>query len=213
VTARSVRRWRRAWEQAGADALRSAGPASVERLSSAQWGRLERELRRGPLAHGFDDEFQGWTLKRVKLLIGRMFHVGYTIQGVWKLLRRHGWSAQVPVRRALERDGEAGAAAGERFQLLLAPPARGRCHSRRPGRAGADGKPAGGCWPPAAVKAEGVRTGLNAVNRPGAAATRRGRGQAAVCKCHGAPLFRYPEGVGSVRRCSASRRRRRAFSC
>ncbi|GGL03845.1 hypothetical protein GCM10010094_75870 [Streptomyces flaveus] len=84
VTARSVRRWRRAWEQGGADALRSAGPASVERLSPAQWGRLERELRRGPLAHGFGHGFQGWTLKRVKLLIGRMFHVGYTIRGVWK---------------------------------------------------------------------------------------------------------------------------------
>lgn len=79
----------------------------MERLSPAQWERLERELKRGPLVHGFDDEFQGWTLKRVKLLIGRTFHVGYTLQGVWKLLRRHGWSAQVPVRRALERDEEA----------------------------------------------------------------------------------------------------------
>ncbi|MET9832332.1 winged helix-turn-helix domain-containing protein [Streptomyces sp. NPDC006385] len=36
-----------------------------------------------------------------------MFHVGYTIQGVWKMLRRHGWSAQVPLRRAIERDDEA----------------------------------------------------------------------------------------------------------
>ncbi|MEU1692024.1 winged helix-turn-helix domain-containing protein [Streptomyces hirsutus] len=79
----------------------------MERLSRAQWERLERELRHGPLAHGFDDEFQGWTLKRIKLLIGRMFHVGYTIQGVWKMLWRHGWSAQVPVRRALEHDEEA----------------------------------------------------------------------------------------------------------
>ncbi|MEO3766082.1 winged helix-turn-helix domain-containing protein [Streptomyces sp. B8F3] len=26
----------------------------------------------------------------MKLLIGRLFHVGYTLQGVWKLLRRHG---------------------------------------------------------------------------------------------------------------------------
>ncbi|MEU1276596.1 winged helix-turn-helix domain-containing protein [Streptomyces sp. NPDC005799] len=26
---------------------------------------------------------------------------------MWKLLRWHGWSAQVPVRRALERDEEA----------------------------------------------------------------------------------------------------------
>ncbi|MFG2497294.1 hypothetical protein ACGFSB_03615 [Streptomyces sp. NPDC048441] len=47
---------------------------SVERLSARQWTRLEQELRRGPLAHGWDDEFQGWTLKRVKLLIGRTFH-------------------------------------------------------------------------------------------------------------------------------------------
>jgi transposase len=96
VTARSVRRWRRAWREGGADALRSRGPMAVERLSPVQWARLERELQRGPLAHGWDDEGQGWTLKRVKLLIGRMFHVGYTVQGVWKLLRRHGWSAQVP---------------------------------------------------------------------------------------------------------------------
>lgn len=107
VTSRSVRRWRRAWEEGGTDALRSKGPASVERLSPGQWGRLERELKRGPLAHGWDDESQGWTLKRVKLLIGRMFHIGYTIQGVWKLLRRRGWSAQVPLRRAIERDDEA----------------------------------------------------------------------------------------------------------
>ncbi|MFF3160172.1 winged helix-turn-helix domain-containing protein, partial [Streptomyces sp. NPDC057910] len=54
----------------------------------------------------FEDD-QRWTLKRVKLLIGPMFHVGYTVQGAWKLLRRHGRSCQVPVRRAVERDGAA----------------------------------------------------------------------------------------------------------
>jgi putative transposase len=37
-------------------------------------------LRRGPLAHGFADD-QRWTLRRIKTLIGRLFHVGYTIQG------------------------------------------------------------------------------------------------------------------------------------
>ncbi|MFJ9355860.1 winged helix-turn-helix domain-containing protein [Streptomyces mirabilis] len=30
--------------------------------------------------------------------MGRTLHVGYTVQGVWNLLRRHGWSAQIPVR-------------------------------------------------------------------------------------------------------------------
>jgi transposase len=103
VTAGSVRRWRRAWRDGGDEALRSKGPVSAERLSPAQWARLEAELRRGPLAHGFADD-QRWTLIRIKTLIGRLFHVGYTVEGTWKLLRRHGWSCQVPVRQALERD-------------------------------------------------------------------------------------------------------------
>jgi putative transposase len=90
VTPGSVRRWRRAWADGGAEALRSRGPVSAERLSPAQWARLETELRRGPLAHGFAAD-QRWTLGRIKTLIGRLFHVGYTIQGVWKLMRRHGW--------------------------------------------------------------------------------------------------------------------------
>ena len=95
VTPGSVRRWRRAWRDGGTAALKSRGPASRERLSPAQWARLEAELRRGPLAHGFADD-QRWTLVRIKALIGRLFHVGYTVEGTWKLLRRHGWSCQVP---------------------------------------------------------------------------------------------------------------------
>ena len=103
VTPGSVRRWRRAWRQGGLVALKSKGPVSAERLSPARWVWLEAELRRGPLAHGFADD-QRWTLSRVKTLIGRLFHAGYTVQGTWKLLRRHGWSCQVPVRQAMERD-------------------------------------------------------------------------------------------------------------
>ncbi|MEU8889878.1 winged helix-turn-helix domain-containing protein [Streptomyces sp. NPDC048442] len=103
VTARSARRWHHTWHTKGPGALRSRAPIAVERLNPAQWDRLERALKRGPLAHGFKDEGQGWTLKRIKLLIGRLFHVGYTVQGVWKLMCRRGWSAQVPVRRALEQ--------------------------------------------------------------------------------------------------------------
>lgn len=40
-------------------------------------------------------------------MIGRRFHLAYTIQGVRKLLVRNGWLFQVPARRALERDDEA----------------------------------------------------------------------------------------------------------
>ena len=67
----------------------SRGPVSREKLSTQQWTRLEQELRKG------------------KTLIGRLFRVGYTAEGVWKLMRRHGRSVQVPVRQALERDEDA----------------------------------------------------------------------------------------------------------
>ena len=106
VGVRQVEKWRRDWREGGLEALRSKGPLSVERLSPEQWRGLERALEAGPAAHGWD-EGGGWTLARVKTLIGRMFHIGYTAQGVSKLLRRHGWSVQVPAHRALERDDAA----------------------------------------------------------------------------------------------------------
>ncbi|GIH77114.1 helix-turn-helix domain-containing protein [Planobispora longispora] len=92
-------------QQGGEQALRSAGPVSREWLSAQSWAKREAELKRGTLAHGVADD-QHWTLSRIKTVIGRMFHLGYTVQGVAKLLRRHGWSAQIPLRRAVERDEE-----------------------------------------------------------------------------------------------------------
>src|SRR5260370_5292193 len=106
VTPGSVRRWHRAWQDGGAEALRSSGPVSRERLSPQQWARLELELRKGPLAHGCAAG-QRWTLGRIKTLIGRLFHVGDTVEGTWKLMRRHGWPRPGPARQAMERDSEA----------------------------------------------------------------------------------------------------------
>ncbi|MET8676064.1 winged helix-turn-helix domain-containing protein [Streptomyces sp. NPDC004647] len=105
VSVRSVQRWRRAWREGGTRALASVGPASLPRLGGAQFAQLEAELAKGPVAHGWDD--QRWTLSRIKTVIGRRFHKGYTIQGVAKMLRRNGWSCQVPARRAVERDEDA----------------------------------------------------------------------------------------------------------
>ncbi|MEV6483615.1 winged helix-turn-helix domain-containing protein [Streptomyces sp. NPDC051576] len=61
------------------------------------------QVERGTLAHGWDQE-RGSTLVRIRALVIRLSGVEYTVQGV----RRHGWAAQVPARRALERD-DAGA--------------------------------------------------------------------------------------------------------
>ncbi|MFJ6436203.1 winged helix-turn-helix domain-containing protein [Streptomyces sp. NPDC091416] len=43
----------------------------------------------------------------MKTVIGRLFHVSYTVEGTWRLLRRYGWSWQQPTRRAIERDDDA----------------------------------------------------------------------------------------------------------
>ncbi|MFD8790696.1 winged helix-turn-helix domain-containing protein [Streptomyces vinaceus] len=43
----------------------------------------------------------------MKTLIGRLFHVIYTVEGTWRLLKRHGWSWQQLARRAIERDDAA----------------------------------------------------------------------------------------------------------
>ncbi|WUL86423.1 winged helix-turn-helix domain-containing protein [Streptomyces sp. NBC_00342] len=105
VSERSVERWRRQWRERGEEGVRSKGSPGRPRLTADQIAKMERELERGPLAHGWSD--QQWTLARVKTLIGRLFHVSYTVEGTWRLLKRHGWSWQQPARRAIERDDDA----------------------------------------------------------------------------------------------------------
>ncbi|MFD9223679.1 winged helix-turn-helix domain-containing protein [Streptomyces sp. NPDC060064] len=105
VSERSVERWRRQWRDEGLAGVASKGSPGRPRLSDVQMARLERELERGPLANGWAD--QRWTLTRVRTLIGRLFHVSYTVEGTWRLLKRHGWSWQQPARRAIERDDDA----------------------------------------------------------------------------------------------------------
>jgi transposase len=96
--------WRRRWRAGGVAALASKGPGgAVCRLSAAQLARLRAAMGRGPAAWGWDED-QRWTLARVTTLIGRLFHVRYTLRGTSYLLHRIGWTPQVPVRRAVERD-------------------------------------------------------------------------------------------------------------
>ncbi|MFD8538896.1 IS630 family transposase [Streptomyces rubrogriseus] len=130
VSVRSVQRWRRMWDEGGPRALRSQGPASLPRLSEKQFAQLEAELAKGPAAHGWED--QRWTVSRVKTVIGRRFHLTYTLQGVRKLLVRNGWSRQVPARRAIERDDEAVAG----WVKVGVPPLAGECGPARKTRGG-----------------------------------------------------------------------------
>lgn len=96
--------WRRQWRERGEAGVLSKGSPGRPRLSEAQIARLEKELEREPLVHSWAD--QQWTLARIKTLIGRLFHAGYTVEGTWQLLRRNGWSWQQPARRAIKRDDD-----------------------------------------------------------------------------------------------------------
>nr|WP_263053457.1 winged helix-turn-helix domain-containing protein [Catenulispora acidiphila] len=97
---RSVQRWRAAWVHGGLAALASKGPPNYPQLSAEQFAVLEADLERGPVAHCWLD--QTWTLSRIKTVIGRRFHKSYTVQGMYYLLVRNGWSHQVPARRTVE---------------------------------------------------------------------------------------------------------------
>ncbi|MFE7245272.1 winged helix-turn-helix domain-containing protein [Streptomyces sp. NPDC057580] len=48
-----------------------------------------------------------WTGARVATLIGRKFHVSYSVSGATRLMRRLGFTPQIPARRAAERDEQA----------------------------------------------------------------------------------------------------------
>ncbi|MFE9803514.1 winged helix-turn-helix domain-containing protein [Streptomyces goshikiensis] len=67
---------------------------------------------------------QRWTLARIKTLIGRRFHKSMTLSGISQMLRRRGWSHQVPARRAVERDEAAVAGWVKEVWPHLEPPRR-----------------------------------------------------------------------------------------
>ena len=104
VSAKSVYQWRRAWRAGGEAALASRGPGGNPcKLDERQLARLRAALDAGPAAYGWAQD-QRWTLARVAALIRRLFRVGYTLRGVSYLLHRLGFTPQVPVHRAAERD-------------------------------------------------------------------------------------------------------------
>lgn len=102
----SVSQWREAWRQGGEAALAPKPvPGAPRKLTDQQRTQLLQLLVQGARAHGFANEL--WTLKRIAAVIQVHFGVRYHPSHVWKLLRRVGWSCQVPARRAMQRDEQA----------------------------------------------------------------------------------------------------------
>ncbi len=77
-------------------------PGPHRRLTAEQRNKLRKLLLEGARAHGYETDL--WTLKRMAQAIKDEFGVEYTESGAWRLLRDMGFSAQVPLPRAPERD-------------------------------------------------------------------------------------------------------------
>ena len=107
VSVNSAYRWRRAWAAGGVEALASKGPPGPDPvLSDAQLARLRERLELGPAAAGYGED-QRWTLARVAALIATVFHQQVSIGTAWQAMHRLGYTAQLPVHRAVERDERA----------------------------------------------------------------------------------------------------------
>ena len=107
VSRKSAYQWHQLWRDGGVQALASRGPSGSRcRLSPRCLEKLAAYLEEGPAAHGWADD-QVWTAARVRTLIGRKFHLSYSVSGVTRLLHRMGYSVQMPARPAAERDEDA----------------------------------------------------------------------------------------------------------
>ncbi|WP_079188986.1 winged helix-turn-helix domain-containing protein [Streptomyces kebangsaanensis] len=107
ISPKSARAWHARWREGGIEALRSRGPSGPSSRFKPQW-RPEPAalLEQGPAAHGWVED-QRWTLARVATVIGRRWHISLSVPQTWRLLRQMGFTAQVPVHRAAERDEQA----------------------------------------------------------------------------------------------------------
>ena len=106
VARQTIYTWKTILEDDGIDALRAVpGRGRPARLDESELAGLRSALLRKPTEHGFGPEL--WTLKRVGILIRRLYGVEYGQTQVWRILGAMGFSAQKPDRRAVERDENA----------------------------------------------------------------------------------------------------------
>jgi transposase len=106
VTAAAVSQWMAAARRGGPAALLAhPAPGPDPKLTPAQKRLLPDFLWHGPEAYGFRGEV--WTCARLARVIEEELGVRYSKSQVSRLLRELGWTPQVPITRAVQRDEEA----------------------------------------------------------------------------------------------------------
>ena len=101
----SVKRWKAAVRNGGLNALSAGGSLGRQaKLSSSQEARLKDILLGGPVLAGYRNDL--WTCNRVAEVIEDRFGVRFHRAHVWKILRRLGFSCQMPEQTAREQNAE-----------------------------------------------------------------------------------------------------------
>jgi transposase len=106
VTKGAVSQWLTAARRHGSDALLAhPHPGSKPKLTLKQFRLIPDFLWHGPESYGFRGDV--WTCERIAGVLYQEFGVSYSKSQVSRLLKRLGWTPQVPITRAIQRDEEA----------------------------------------------------------------------------------------------------------
>src|SRR5215213_9030200 len=112
----AVSQWVTAARAGGSDDLLARpAPGRPAKVDPAQLRLLPDFLWHGPEAYGFRGEV--WTCARVAQVLQEELGVAYSTSQVSRLLRGLGWTSQVPITRAIQRDE----AAIERWRIEVWP--------------------------------------------------------------------------------------------
>ena len=99
----TVSRWCARARDGGPEALRARpGPGRTSRLTPAQKRLIPEFLWHGAEAYGLRGDV--WNCARIAAAIEEEFGVRYHKGHVSRLLRELGWTPQIPIRRATQRD-------------------------------------------------------------------------------------------------------------
>jgi transposase len=122
----AVSRWLAAARRGGSEALRShPAPGPLGKLTSEQLRLLPDFLWHGAESYGFRGDV--WTCERVAGVLYEEFGASYSKSQVSRLLKRIGWTPQVPITRAIQRDE----AAIERWRVESWPVLRDKARRER----------------------------------------------------------------------------------
>jgi len=106
VSEDTVSRWLIRARAGGPETLLAhPSPGHPPKLSSAQKRLIPEFLWHGPEAYGFRGEV--WTCARISRVIEEELGIRYHKDHVGRLLKELGWTPQMPIRRAIQRDEEA----------------------------------------------------------------------------------------------------------